>query len=279
MDLKNRTFSFIEMFVQCVKYRGFFAGLKISYHYIFCRFFPSLVKNKTYKFLGYKMKLANIEKFAHILFELFGINVYYFKSLKKNPVIIDIGANIGDSILYFKWLYPDSKIYAFEPLPIAYQLLQKNIINNHLKNVYAFNVGLGSNEKKIKIYSDLEGTSGSSTINKKASGSQLKNSKYQDVKIVKISNLKEIKALNKINLIKIDIEGAEADLLDDLKNILPKTDRVIFEYHVVPNISENSFDKIVKILRESQFSLSFSGFYRFTNNESNPFAFLIFASK
>ena len=40
---------------------------------------------------------------------------YYFHTDKENPVIIDAGANIGDSMIYFKYLYPQATIYSFEP--------------------------------------------------------------------------------------------------------------------------------------------------------------------
>src|SRR5687768_16131051 len=105
-DRKNRFFNMDEVFIQCVKYQGILTALKVLYHYIICKFFPKLVFSKVYSFMGLKIIFDNSSSIAFMLMELFGLNLYYFKSKIKNPVIIDLGANIGDSVLYFKWLYP-----------------------------------------------------------------------------------------------------------------------------------------------------------------------------
>lgn len=280
ISFKDRFFSLFEVFVQCIKYQGLAKSIKIIFHYIYCRFFAKFITSGSYKFLKYKIYFFDIKHIAHMFFELFGLNVYYFKSKSDNPVIIDIGANIGDSIIYFKWLYPDCKIYAFEPLSRAYELLEKNIKENNFKDVFTHNVGLGSKEEKIKIFSDSKGTSGSSTINKKTSQLNLtNNAQYEEIVIKRISSYKEIAKLKEIDLIKLDIEGAEGFLFDDLKFLLPKTKKIILEFHVVPDIAENSFDKIVTILRSSGLSTSFAGFYRNSKNESNSFAFLIIGTR
>ncbi|SHL96074.1 FkbM family methyltransferase [Chitinophaga sp. CF418] len=52
---------------------------------------------------------------------------YRFKADTDAPYIIDCGANIGLSILYFKWLYPKAKVLAFEPDGDNLVILQKNV--------------------------------------------------------------------------------------------------------------------------------------------------------
>jgi FkbM family methyltransferase len=278
--LKDRLFSLIETIIQCIKYQGFFTGLMITFHYIKLRFFSQFIKSDIYNFLGYKLSYLDINQVAHIFFEVFGQNIYYFKSETQAPVIIDIGANIGDSVIYFKWIFPKSKIYAFEPLPNAFNLLRKNIELNNFKNVHIYNFGLGDKESTVKLYSDKIGTSGSSTTNKKTSDYKLKSDIQEHIiKIRKLSYFKEISQYKKIDLIKIDIEGAEGLLLAELEKVLPKTEKIIMEFHVIPDISQNSFDKLITLLRKHHFRLSFAGFYRNSNNISNPFAFLLRGDK
>lgn len=212
--------------------------------------------------------------------ELFGLNLYYFKSETDSPVIIDVGANIGDSIIYFKWLYPNAKIYAFEPLAVAYNMLEKNVKINNFKNVFAYNVALGNTEKTIQLFSDAKGTSRLSTINKSASKQNLKkDAKFQQIIIKKLSSYKKIMALKKIDVLKIDIEGAEGAVFDDLQSVLIKTEKVIVEYHMVPDVRDNSFDKIISVLKKFKFKPTFTGLYRNTHNEGNPIAFLIVATR
>ena len=67
----------------------------------------------------------------------------YFLPSKINPkVIFDIGGNIGITSIYLASLFPDAKIYTFEPLSENFEILQKNIKN--YKNIRAFNYGLGN---------------------------------------------------------------------------------------------------------------------------------------
>ncbi len=278
--LKDRIISLVETIIQCIKYQGFFVGLIITFHYIKLRFFHKFIKSDIYSFLGYKLAYLDIKQVAHILFEVFGQNIYFFKCKTNTPVIIDIGANIGDSVIYFKWIFPKSEIYAFEPLPNAFKLLQRNIKVNDFENVKIYNFGLGDNESVVKLYSDKIGTSGSSTINKKTSDYKLKLDIHEHkIRIKKLSSFKDIYRHKRIDLIKIDIEGAEGSLLNELEKILPRTERIIMEFHVIPDISQNSFDRLVSLLRKYEFKLSFSGFYRNSKNISNPFAFLLRADK
>lgn len=272
LDTKNRLFNMIEVCLQCIKYAGYPNALAIGYHYIVTRFFSKLVFTKTYNFLGLKVVFEDNNSVAHMLMELFGMNVYYFKTGSLSPVIIDIGANIGDSLIYFKWLYPKSKIYAFEPLPIAYNMMLKNVELNNFKNVNMFNVGLGNKNERIKFYSDKKGTSRLSSINKLEKESD-------EIQIKKLSSYKEITRLKKIDLIKIDVEGSEMSILEDIKSILINTKKVIIEYHLLPKVTDNSFDKIISILKEAKLNPTFTGFYRNTKNLGNPIAFLIIASK
>ena len=69
--------------------------------------------------------------------------------LGKDDVVADIGANIGMTALLFADLA--RQVYAFEPSPSTFQLLQKNIETNGASNVQAFNLGLGEKQQTLNI--------------------------------------------------------------------------------------------------------------------------------
>ena len=71
-------------------------------------------------------------------------------NIKKGDVVIDCGANIGYYSLLFSKLVGDSgKVFAFEPDPTNFSLLQKNLKENNIKNVIALNLAVSDkNEKK-----------------------------------------------------------------------------------------------------------------------------------
>lgn len=276
LRLKDRFFSFLEVVVNSIKYTGLFKSGLVSFHYIKCKFFSKSIKGNTYKFDGLKIKFVDIQSLNNMFFELFGLNVYFFRSKIKNPIVIDIGANIGDSVVYFKWIYPNSQILAFEPNPIAYNLLKDNIRLNKFKNVQAFNIALGNEDKFVNLYDNNEGVFNSATTNKQHSESHFGESqKMMKVKMKKISNVSSLLNLEKIDLLKIDIEGGEGKLFEDMGSILSKTTKVIVEFHLIPNIHENSFDKIIQQLHKYKLTPSIIGFYRNDNNVSNQLVFLI----
>ena len=79
--------------------------------------------------------------------EIIEKNIYQFKSSNDSPVIIDCGANIGMSVVYFKRLYPKSKLIAFEPDPTLFEMLSKNIKNFNFDNVELKQAAVWTNER------------------------------------------------------------------------------------------------------------------------------------
>jgi FkbM family methyltransferase len=274
---KDKTFNYTEIILSSLKYHGFFNTTKIIYHSFKCRFLPYLVKSNSYNFLNLKIEYFNKQSLVNMFYELFGSGQYYFKTNDKKPVIVDIGANIGDSLIYFKWLYPESRIFAYEPHPKAFSLLEKNVEINKFKDVYLFNEGLGNENANTELYDDSEGTFEASTIILGGFKSDLENkSNIKNVRLRKVSDCKELLSLKKISLLKIDIEGGESALFRDLDELLRKTEKVIMEFHLFPN---NSFDSIINKLNACGFKPSIAGFYRNVVNYTNPLVFLIIGDK
>jgi len=83
----------------------------------------------------------------------------------ENPVIIDIGANVGIVSFYFAKKYPNSKIFAYEPHPLNYQNLLKGIEENNITNIYPFNLAVFSkSDLDVKIHLHENNTSASSVF-------------------------------------------------------------------------------------------------------------------
>jgi FkbM family methyltransferase len=137
---------------------------------------------------------------------------------KKN-IFLDIGANIGHYTILAKQR-GFSTIIAFEPDPDTYQILSTNIILNKLKQVRAYNFGLGNVNGKIPFEKDPNNTGGNRFLSKEEKVK--KNSPY--LKIIKLDDFikKEKISYSKINFIKIDVEGFEFDILQGMKNTIKK---------------------------------------------------------
>ena len=100
-----------------------------------------------------------------LLKEKFIYNEYYFSSSTKSPVIIDGGSSIGISVLYFKCLYPHSQLHCFEPYSKAFEYLEKNVIDNNLKNVYLNRVALSDVQQNISLFVPEPGNIINPTLN------------------------------------------------------------------------------------------------------------------
>ena len=105
-------------------------------------------KYKFGKFSRYKDKNSFIKAFSRF----YEPEMALIPKILNNPeVIIDIGANYGTYSFYFSKLYPNSKIFAFEPSTRTFNIFGKIIKKFNLKNVIPLKKGLGSKEEKKKI--------------------------------------------------------------------------------------------------------------------------------
>ena len=124
------------------------------------------------------------------------------KYIPDDAVILDIGANIGSHSLYWTLERDAKKIYAFEPLPGTYEILQKNIeLNNLNDRIISFNFGLSDEEINAKIGSYNKQNIGGTSFVKADKGN------------FKLKTLDSLNIPEKIDLFKIDVEGAEVEVL------------------------------------------------------------------
>ncbi len=279
--LKDRFFILFETFLSALKFRGVIYSLKWLFYAVQIRFFVP-ESSRVFKVFGYRFHYSNKGSLLHSLYEMFGSNEYFFSTNNQSPIIIDLGANVGDSILYFKNLYKDSIIYGFEPNPTAYKLLEKNVQENNLKNVTVFNEAVGIQEEVLKLYDDSSDMALISSLSKSfvdkwfeeknINKDELKN---YEVLVKKLSGYDFFKRATFIDLLKIDIEGSETKVLKEIAQQLHKINRIILEFHLTPDMQENSFDEACKILKDNNFNIFISGFYRHSNNLTTTVVFII----
>jgi FkbM family methyltransferase len=161
--------------------------------------------------------------FCFIYDEIFKKEIYKFNTTSPIPYIVDAGANIGLSVLYFKQLYPNSKIVAFEPDDYIFSYLKKNIIEHELDGVLLIKKALWDNETSLKFYS--EG----------ADGGRIANQNDKD-KIINVQTIQLREFISKkVDLLKIDIEGAETKVLINCRDLLVNVERIFVEYHSFRN--------------------------------------------
>lgn len=209
-------------------------------------------KPKTAKLANYSVYHLASDEFHELKREIFTYNSYFFESNNPHPTIIDAGAHIGLATLYFKKLFPGAKIFAIEPNPVIFEILEKNIFENQLNNVTALNTALFDNSASTTpFFIDQTDNQWFSTA------SLLKNSWTGDQRTHQIqvptTTLSEL-IQEPVDFLKMDIEGAETKVLKASYQSLPLIKQLIIEFHPT---SKHRPQELISLL-EPQFQLTFS---------------------
>lgn len=201
---------------------------------------------------GIKFSFINKEEFERIYDDIFKRNEYPFTTDKPTPFILDCGSHIGLSILYFKNKYPNARITAFEPNPRTFNLLQKNIEQNNLRDVKLINAAVSDRKGKIEFFVDKKienpwGWGDSAVINKWYSSKTAKSIKVDTARLSKFLK-------SSVDLLKLDIEGMEERVLQEIKSKLSKVKEIMMEYHGSSTNPRNDLARILSFLRTNGFN-------------------------
>jgi len=190
---------------------------------------------------GTEIIVPDAASFLFMYKEIFDQEIYKFTTDNKSPYIIDGGANIGLASIYFKQLYPNAEILAFEPDKGIYEILKNNV--QHLKNISLINIGLWNEEKELTFFS--EGADGGLIEESKKN-----KGRYE---VIKVESLRPF--LNRtVDFLKLDIEGAEFTVLKDIRDCLHNVQHIFVEYHSFVE-DEQSLPELLAILKEAGFRL------------------------
>lgn len=170
-------------------------------------------------------------------------------NLRKGDTVIDAGAYPGDFAIYAaKKVGSEGRVIAFEPVPGNLKVLKKNIKLNKLKNIKIIEKGLWNKKTKKTLKVDRSHRGGNTILGTRD------NPKGEKEITAELASLDEIAEedlnINKIDFIKMDIEGAELEALRGMEKSLKKykPHLVIASYHI--RNSEKTYKRVEKILEE-----------------------------
>lgn len=164
---------------------------------------------------------------------------YSFNTDSKRPLILDCGSNIGLSIIKFKENFPDARIIGFEPDPKIFKVLESNINSFKLKNIKIYQKAVWGENGTLMF--EQEGSAGGRVTDESSE------------KLIKVNSIDLKQFLNiSIDLLKIDIEGAEATVLADISDSLKNVKNIFVEYHSLIN-HDQDLGKILSVLRKNGF--------------------------
>ncbi|MCT7528309.1 FkbM family methyltransferase [Aliarcobacter cryaerophilus] len=207
-----------------------------------------------------KLTIPDFQSFIWQYRDIYLDEAFFFTSKNKKPIIIDIGANIGLVSISLAKMYPEAEIISIEADPKIYKYLSTNLKKNNIKNVNAINAAAWIKEAHLNFQS-----SGADA------GHVIDNKNNLSIEIKSIDTLKYLNPYECIDLLKIDIEGAEFKVFPHIKKILYKVQNIILEVHTEKNKKQN-ISAILRILEENNFQYTIQSIY----NQNSP---LIMESK
>lgn len=192
-----------------------------------------------------------------IFYEIFYKEIYKLDCITDNAVVIDAGANVGFAALYFLKQMPNATIYCIEPDPDNFICLQKNL-----------KVELESGKIKAVLagLSDKDGLMNLEKNSLKYNSSLVKTPSENSIEVITYSVDSFLKkfVVDKVDLFKIDIEGAEENIFESDTSWLSNVDEMLIEFHS---------EKIKRMCSEKLLSQNFYFKPQITRKNTDVFLF------
>lgn len=212
------------------------------------RYIPSSIKTK-YGFFYY----PDIASFKNMFETIFFENIYYFGDYSNDEIlIIDAGANIGLSSVYFAIKYPKAEILTFEPDPYIFSFLEKNC--KTFKKITLYNKALWSDESLIDFSQEKADAGRAEML-------------IENKKVIKVEATRLSQYITKpVKFLKMDIEGAESIVIKEIEPVIHNIENIYIEYHSFID-NKQSLDEILSVLTRNEFRYFISDISKRNNNQ------------
>lgn len=247
----NWTINQIFTFSNYKRHKAVLNSSSLYWIALIIKFFPNLYKHPILLRLKNGGTISIVDFMSlYIYNEIFIEGGYDYPSLKKkDPVIIDIGANTGLFTLRMKQLYPDATIFCYEPYDINFKQLEENIALSNLNNVSVFQQGVGGIARTEKLYINKKNLGGHSLFKLEA-----RSDDYINIDITGIESILNNLSLMHCDLIKMDCEGAEYEIIKAISpELASRIKTIVFE----STESVYNLDELLKHLNDLGYKVEF----------------------
>ena len=196
---------------------------------------------------GFRLRYLEAEWMRYLYREVFAEREYWFATDGPRPVILDCGSNIGMAILFFKALYPDAQITAFEPAPWACAAIDETIRANGLRDVTVHNAALADADGTLELFHDPShpGSAVMSVFRDRMPGEPVR------VPAVRLSR----HVTGPVDFLKLDVEGSELAVLRDLASsgTIGQIRQMVIEFHHHMNPTVDNLSECLALLERNGF--------------------------
>ncbi len=213
---------------------------------------PSL---RNYQWNGIKMKLdiSNlVDNCIYFCTEQRALD-RFISHFKPDDTIVDVGANIGYTTLLFSKAVPEGNVLSFEPSKELFNTVKEHLSLNKIKNATVLNIGLGEKEKSALLYKVSENNSGMNRVFEHAETAF----NSENVIIKTLDHVVKEQKIEKVNALKIDVEGYEFKILKGAYNTIKANKPILLVEIDDLNLKEqqSSPSEVFKFLSDLNYSV------------------------
>lgn len=187
----------------------------------------------------YRFEVPDAFSFVWQYKEIFADESYRFTARVPDPLILDCGANIGTSLAWFRQTYPTARIIAFEAEPTIGAVLTRNLQRNHIGGVEVVQKAVWTDEGGLDFGS---GEADAASLFSEMGRRQVPSVRLRDYL------LREAR----VDMLKIDIEGAETAVLLDCRDALAHVQNMFVEFHAYIGHPQ-TLGAVVQVLEDAGF--------------------------
>jgi FkbM family methyltransferase len=217
--------------------------------FLFIKFKFGFVKKLKLPGIVYPIELRSKTSDIQTFYQIFLYKKYDIKFEKPPQIVIDCGANIGLFSILIKNRFPNVKIVCIEPDSENFKLLKKN--TSFYSDIHCENYGVWNKNTKLNISDKYDLGDWGKVVEENALNGK--------VNSISLNTLTEKFSINRIDVLKIDIETSEKVLFsDNYHEWLPKVKIIIIELHdwLEEGCSKPFFEAINSCFKKYRFSIS-----------------------
>jgi FkbM family methyltransferase len=203
--------------------------------------------------LDYELQYADLLSFCPEWHDIFVDGALEYRSDSAAPRILDCGANVGLASLFFKRRCPSARITAYEADPALCKILRANLDANRAGDVETVHAALWTEDGRVVFHADGTESGMIGTLPGAAAGTAV------DVPSLRLRDLIERDSNGCIDLLKLDIEGAEDAVLADCEPALARVRAMVLDLHEF-DPSRRQAPRVLDLLTRSGFTYAVDEF-------------------
>jgi FkbM family methyltransferase len=205
------------------------------------------------RMLDYELRYADLLSFCPEWHDIFVEDALEYRADSAAPRILDCGANIGLASLYFKRRCPSARITAYEADPALFEILRANLDANRAADVETVHAALWTANGRVTFQADGSDSGMIGTLSGAGAGTAV------DVPSLRLRDLIESDANGRIDLLKLDIEGAEDAVLADCEPVLARVRAIVLDLHEF-DPTRRQAPRVLELLTRSGFTYAVDEF-------------------